>query len=235
MNLCEIEDMTKKNLFFASLLLSSFLVACGSSSDVPANEPLPVDAPAASSLEASVESEKVLLTDSMKVQDIRIVMHTSKGQIEAVLFAQKSPLTVANFLNLAKRGYYDGLTFHRVVPNFMIQGGDPHGTGRGGPGYRFENEIHPMLSHNKPGIFSMANAGPNTNGSQFFITHTATTYLDGKHTVFGQVTEGQRVVDRIKKGAVIERIEVLDSTDLLFASKADRIAAWNTVLESNGY
>jgi peptidyl-prolyl cis-trans isomerase B (cyclophilin B) len=172
---------------------------------------------------------------SDSVQDIRIVLQTSQGPIEATLFASKTPLTVANFLNLAQRGYYDGLTFHRVIPNFMIQGGDPTGSGRGGPGYQFEDEFHPDLRHHRAGLFSMANAGPRTNGSQFFITHNATPWLDGKHSVFGAVTQGQSVVDAIRRGATIEKIEVLDSTELLFREQQQRIAQWNAALTAKGY
>ncbi|ADE54420.1 Peptidylprolyl isomerase [Coraliomargarita akajimensis DSM 45221] len=169
------------------------------------------------------------------VTDIDIALYTSAGVIEAKLYASKTPVTVANFLNLAQRGYYNGLRFHRVIPDFMIQGGDPYGTGAGGPGYRFEDEFHPALRHNRAGIFSMANAGPGTNGSQFFITHKATSWLDQRHSVFGEVTKGQSVVNKIRQGATIERIEILDSTDALFAQQARRIAAWNRVLVANGY
>lgn len=161
------------------------------------------------------------------MNDIRINLKTSKGEIKATIFAGKAPITSANFLNLATRGYYDGLTFHRVIPDFMIQGGDPTGTGSGGPGYKFEDEIHPDLKHIGPGIFSMANSGPNTNGSQFFVTHVATAWLDGKHTVFGKVDEGQSVVDAIAGGDKIESIEILDSTEALFDAQKDRIADWN--------
>lgn len=165
------------------------------------------------------------------VSDIRIVLTTSKGEIEATLFASKVPMTVANFLNLAKHGYYDGLTFHRVIPDFMIQGGDPTGTGRGGPGYQFADELDRTLRHTKPGIFSMANAGPGTNGSQFFITHVPTPWLDGKHSVFGEVTKGQSVVDRTAVGDKIVKIAVLDSTDALFAAQSANIAKWNAALK----
>jgi peptidyl-prolyl cis-trans isomerase B (cyclophilin B) len=170
-------------------------------------------------------------TDNPTVQDIRIILHTSKGDIEATLFASKVPVTVANYLNLARQGFYDGLTFHRVIPGFMIQGGDPDGTGRGGPGYKFHDEFDDSLKHSKPGIFSMANAGPNTNGSQFFITHVPTPHLNGHHSVFGEVTKGQMVVDQIAKGDTITKIEILDSTDALFAAQADNIAKWNAVLK----
>ena len=165
------------------------------------------------------------------ITDIRIVLKTNKGDIEATLFASKTPMTVANFLNLAAKGYYDGLTFHRVIPDFMIQGGDPQGTGRGGPGYRFGDEFHPALRHSKPGIFSMANAGPGTNGSQFFITHVATPHLDNRHSVFGEVTKGQNVVNRVSIGDKITAIEILDPTDALFAAQSANIAKWNAVLK----
>ena len=169
------------------------------------------------------------------VTDVRIVLHTSEGAIHATLFARKAPLTVANFLNLARRGYYDGLSFHRVIPNFMIQGGDPTGTGAGGPGYQFEDELDPSLRHNRAGILSMANSGPGTNGSQFFITHTQTPWLDGRHSVFGVVTQGQAVVDAIRRGATIRSVEVLDATAPLFREQQARIRRWNAVLEAKGF
>lgn len=121
-------------------------------------------------------------------------LHTDNGDIKLALFADKTPNTVNNFVFLAREGFYDGTIFHRVIGNFMVQGGDPTGTGRGGPGYRFNDEFHPKLKHQGPGVLSMANAGPNTNGSQFFITHVATPWLDGKHSVFGQVIEGLDVL-----------------------------------------
>jgi len=167
--------------------------------------------------------------ESMK--DIRIIVKTDKGDIEGVLYPGKAPVTVANFLNLAKRGYYNGLKFHRVIPDFMIQGGDPTGTGSGGPGYRFEDECTPELKHDKPGIFSMANAGPGTNGSQFFVTHVATPWLDGKHTVFGSVTKGQDIVNAVAAGDKIVSIEILDPTDDLFKAQSKRLEEWNAVLD----
>jgi cyclophilin family peptidyl-prolyl cis-trans isomerase len=121
-------------------------------------------------------------------------LSTDKGNIVLDLFADKAPITVNNFVFLAREGFYDGTIFHRVIADFMVQGGDPTGTGSGGPGYRFADEFHPSLKHNKPGIFSMANAGPGTNGSQFFITHVPTPWLDGKHTIFGQVASGMDVL-----------------------------------------
>ncbi len=164
------------------------------------------------------------------MSDIHIVLKTDKGNIEATFYGGDVPVTVVNFLNLAKRGYYDGITFHRVIANFMIQGGDPTGTGTGGPGYKFEDEFRPHLKHDKAGIFSMANAGPHTNGSQFFITHGATPHLDHKHTVFGHVTKGQDVVDSIAQGDKITGVDILDSTDELFASQAERLSDWNKIL-----
>jgi len=136
---------------------------------------------------------------------------TNKGEIRLELYDDKTPKTVANFEKLAKDGFYDGLKFHRVIEDFMVQTGCPQGTGTGGPGYQFEDEFHPDLKHDGPGILSMANAGPNTNGSQFFITHTATPHLDGKHSVFGKVVEGQDVVDSIAQGDVMEKVEVSDA------------------------
>jgi peptidyl-prolyl cis-trans isomerase B (cyclophilin B) len=165
------------------------------------------------------------------MQDIRIILKTSRGNIEGTLFATKTPVTVANFLNLAQRGFYNGVTFHRVIKNFMIQGGDPTGTGSGGPGYKFADEIHPALKHTKPGLFSMANAGPNTNGSQFFITDVATPWLDGKHAVFGEVTKGQEVVNAIAQGDKITAVEILDSTDELFGAQKTNLDKWNASLK----
>ena len=165
------------------------------------------------------------------MQDIRIIMKTNRGAIEGTIFASKVPMTSANFLNLAKRGYYNGIKFHRVIPQFMIQGGDPTGTGSGGPGYTFADEIDKTLKHTKPGLFSMANAGPGTNGSQFFITHVPTPWLDGKHAVFGEVTNGQPVVDSIAQGDKIESIEILDPTDDLFTAQKANLDRWNAKLK----
>lgn len=165
--------------------------------------------------------------------DIRITLKTDKGDIEATIFASQVPVTAANFLNLASQKFYDGITFHRVIPNFMIQGGDPTGTGRGGPGYRFEDEFKPNLKHDKAGIFSMANAGPGTNGSQFFITHGPQPHLDSRHSVFGEVTKGQDVVNKIAQNDKITSIDIHDSTDDLFSELADRIEEWNMALKKN--
>ena len=140
----------------------------------------------------------------MKVATIE----TSKGTIRIQLHDDKTPKTVANFEKLAGDGFYNGLTFHRVIADFMVQGGCPQGTGTGGPGYSFEDEFHPDLRHDGPGILSMANSGPNTNGSQFFITHVATPWLDGKHSVFGKVIEGQDVVDAIAGGDVMDSVAI---------------------------
>jgi peptidyl-prolyl cis-trans isomerase B (cyclophilin B) len=154
---------------------------------------------------------------------------TDRGPIRVELFADKAPLTVANFVNLAKRGFYDGLNFHRVIKDFMVQGGCPQGTGTGGPGYKFEDEANNGVRHER-GVLSMANAGPNTNGSQFFITHVATPWLDGKHTVFGKVVDGLDVVDKVAQGDKIKSVKIEGDADAALAAKADRVAEWNRIL-----
>ena len=155
---------------------------------------------------------------------------TNRGGIQLNLHEDKAPVTVANFVNLAQRGYYDGLSFHRVISKFMIQGGCPRGDGTGGPGYRFEDECAPELPHDGPGALSMANSGPGTNGSQFFITHVETPWLDGKHTVFGKVTGGQEVVDAIQQGDRIESISIGGDTAPLLEAQKTRIEEWNGLL-----
>jgi peptidyl-prolyl cis-trans isomerase B (cyclophilin B) len=159
---------------------------------------------------------------------------TSKGPIHVRLFDDEAPVTVANFVNLAQRGFYDGLNFHRVIADFMIQGGCPLGTGTGGPGYKFEDECRADLKHDQPGKLSMANAGPGTNGSQFFITHVATPWLDGKHTVFGEVVaaDDQKVVDAIRQGDAIEKITIEGDAAALLAAQADRVKQWNIALDA---
>jgi peptidyl-prolyl cis-trans isomerase B (cyclophilin B) len=140
----------------------------------------------------------------------RITMETSRGTIELEFYPQHAPKTVNNFVFLAREGFYDGVTFHRVIGDFVIQGGDPTGTGRGGPGYQFEDELrgNPLIHEAK--VISMANAGPGTNGSQFFITHSPQPHLNGKHTVFGKVVAGQDVVDAIRQGDRMERVSVCE-------------------------
>ncbi len=133
---------------------------------------------------------------------------TSRGDIEIELYADKVPNTVANFVKLAADGFYNGLSFHRVVDDFMVQTGCPEGSGRGGPGYQFEDEFHAGLRHDAPGILSMANSGPNSNGSQFFITHIATPWLDDKHSVFGRVTDGQDIVNAVEQGDLMNKVSV---------------------------
>jgi len=157
---------------------------------------------------------------------------TNKGTISLKLFDEKAPITVANFANLAKKEYYNNLTFHRVIDNFMIQGGCPNGTGMGGPGYNFKDEFHSELKHDKPGILSMANAGPGTNGSQFFITHLETPWLDNNHTVFGEVNDekSMEVVNSIRQNDRIEKIEIkgeIENIELV----QDYIDSWNAVLD----
>jgi len=154
---------------------------------------------------------------------------TDRGPVRVELYPDKAPLTVANFVNLAKRGFYDGLNFHRVIKDFMVQGGCPQGTGTGGPGYKFEDEANNGVRHER-GVLSMANAGPNTNGSQFFITHVATPWLDGKHTVFGKVVDGMDVVDKVAQGDKIKSVKIEGDADAVLAAKADRVADWNRIL-----
>ena len=157
---------------------------------------------------------------------------TTKGTIKLNLFYNETPVTVSNFVNLANRGYYNDISFHRVIDNFMVQGGCPLGTGTGGPGYEFDDEFHPDLKHDTPGILSMANAGPGTNGSQFFITHLETPWLDNHHTVFGKIMgdESQNIINSIIQGDKIESIKIVgelpenDTIDNL-------IKSWNTILD----
>ena len=158
---------------------------------------------------------------------------TGRGTIKINLFADQAPVTVANFVNLARRKYYDGLSFHRVIADFMIQGGCPEGSGRGGPGYRFGDECRADLRHDAPGVLSMANAGPGTNGSQFFITHVATPWLDGKHTVFGKVVgaDDQAIVDAIRQGDKIGSITIEGDYSALFDKVRAQLDQWNAVLD----
>ncbi len=135
-------------------------------------------------------------------------IETNRGNIELELYDDKVPNTVANFVKLAEQGFYDGLKFHRVIDDFMVQTGCPKGTGTGGPGYQFNDEFHPELRHDGPGVLSMANSGPNSNGSQFFITHVATDWLDGKHSVFGRVTSGQDVVNSIQQNDQMTKVTI---------------------------
>ena len=167
------------------------------------------------------------------MSQITATIKTNKGDIKLNLSSDITPVTVANFVNLAGRGFYNGLKFHRVIENFMIQGGCPKGTGTGGPGYRFEDECTPKLKHDRPGILSMANAGPGTNGSQFFITHVPTPWLDGKHTVFGSVVDDndQKVVNSIRQGDVMEFITITGDTSAFMEKVSDRINEWNSVLD----
>ena len=169
------------------------------------------------------------------VTDLRAVIETDKGDINLVLFADQAPRTVASFANLARRGFYDGLRFHRVIDDFMIQSGCPQGTGTGGPGYRFDDEFTPELRHDQAGVLSMANAGPGTNGSQFFITHVATPWLDDHHTVFGKVAgpADQEVVEGIRIGDQIRKVTVTGDTAAVFARAGDQLADWNAALDAN--
>ncbi len=173
-----------------------------------------------------------LTTTSVFAQDqdgLVAVINTTKGTMEFVLRQDVAPLTVSNFVNLASRGFYDGLTFHRVEANFMAQGGDPAGNGSGGPGYEFKDEI--VLKLNQEGILAMANSGPSTNGSQFFITHQATPHLNGLHTVFGLIKTGKEIIRQIKVGDVITSIAIKGNTRELLAAHRTQVEEWNKVLD----
>lgn len=190
--------------------------------------------------EANNEESSASKIAGADLKDITVTIKTARGDIDCTVFASKTPLTAANFLNLAKRGFYDGLKFHRVIPDFMIQGGDPQGNGSGGPGYSFEDETRKDLLHDKPGVLSMANSDRGkkaysnvgkTNGSQFFITHKDTAWLDGMHTVFGQVTKGQEVVDAIRQNDRIEAVVIHDDLEPLFAAAKVQLDEWNKILD----
>jgi len=174
--------------------------------------------------------------NKMTYAPLKATIHTNRGDIRLNLFPDKAPLTVLNFANLSKKGFYDGLTFHRVIPDFMIQGGCPLGTGTGNPGYRFVDEFSPDLKHSKPGILSMANSGPNTNGSQFFITHIPTPWLDNKHSIFGAVVDekDQAVVNSIVQGDKITSITIEGDFSKLAEQNKDTLDVWNAALEKRG-
>jgi peptidyl-prolyl cis-trans isomerase B (cyclophilin B) len=166
------------------------------------------------------------------MSDLQAAIETNKGTVNLTLFSDRVPFTVANFVNLAQKGFYDGLKFHRVIDNFMVQGGCPQGTGTGGPGYKFEDEFDAELRHDRPGILSMANAGPNTNGSQFFITHVPTDWLDGKHSVFGAVVsdDDQKVVNSIAQGDQVVSITIGGDTLDLMAKTQAKVDEWNKAM-----
>ena len=164
---------------------------------------------------------------------MKATIKTNKGDINLDLYPNEAKLTVANFVNLSKRGFYNKLTFHRVIDDFMIQGGCPIGTGTGDPGYKFKDEFHSDLKHDRPGILSMANSGPNTNGSQFFITHVETPWLDNKHTVFGAVSDSdsQDIVNKIQQNDAIESIEI--SGEMTDDSEVEKsVDEWNTSIDA---
>lgn len=183
-------------------------------------------------------SSKVQKEEEMD-KPLTAIVKTSKGNIEIKLYGENAPLTVANFVNLARRGFYDGIVFHRVIPNFMIQTGDPLSLdaakdkqwGTGGPGYAFEDEVNSGLKHTQAGTLSMANSGPNTNGSQIFITHVPTPWLDGKHTIFGQVTQGMQVVNDIRQGDKILTIVIEGKVPKEVKEKQARVDEWNKKLD----
>lgn len=163
-------------------------------------------------------------------QPLQAIIDTSKGEIIVQLNERAAPTTVANFTNLAMRGFYDGLTFHRMERNFMVQGGDPLGNGTGDPGYKFSGEI--VLHHNQPGIISMANSGPGTDGSQFFLTHLATPHLNGKHSVFGKVVSGMPVVNQLRRRDTINSIVIEGDTSSLFERRRAQLDEWNAILDA---
>ncbi|MDG2091127.1 MAG: peptidylprolyl isomerase [Gammaproteobacteria bacterium] len=161
--------------------------------------------------------------------ELYAVIETDHGTLEFLLYKSVAPITVANFVNLATRGFYDGLIFHRVIEDFMAQGGDPFGNGTGGPGYNFEDEIR--MRHNQDGILSMANSGPSTNGSQFFITHIATPHLNSLHTVFGKVHSGRELIRQISIGDTINSITIEGNAQAFLEGRSDRVYQWNVVLD----
>ena len=170
-----------------------------------------------------------------KEYKMKVKIMTDKGDININLLPEKSPVTVANFVNLAKKGYYDGLKFHRVIDNFMAQGGDPTGTGAGGPGYRFEDEVDNGLNFSKSGKLAMANAGPGTNGSQFFITTVPTEWLNGNHTIFGEVVSDDdlKVVKKLSNGDVMKKVVVEGDVDAFLKTQKNRVDSWNKTLKQN--
>ena len=170
-----------------------------------------------------------------KEYKMKVKIMTDKGDININLLPEKSPVTVANFVNLAKKGYYDGLKFHRVIDNFMAQGGDPTGTGAGGPGYQFENEVDNGLNFSKSGKLAMANAGPGTNGSQFFITTVPTEWLNGNHTIFGEVVSDDdlKVVKKLSNGDVMKKVVVEGDVDAFLKTQKNRVDSWNKTLKQN--
>ena len=170
-----------------------------------------------------------------KEYKMKVKIITAKGDVNINLLPDKSPITVANFVNLAKKGYYDGLKFHRVIDNFMAQGGDPTGTGAGGPGYRFEDEVNNGLNFSKAGKLAMANAGPGTNGSQFFITTVPTEWLNGNHTIFGEVVSDAdlAVVKKLSNGDVMTKVVVEGDVDAFLKTQKNRVDSWNKTLKQN--
>ncbi|MCL2269979.1 MAG: peptidylprolyl isomerase [Treponema sp.] len=229
-------------IFALGMLLVICISSCARNGSSNRQTPVNLQASAGTPTQGSAgESFSAGSNDSAYGNGLFARISTDRGDIVLQLEFQKTPLTVCNFVALAEgkmnitngKPYYNGLTFHRVIPDFMIQGGDPQGNGTGGPGYRFPDEIVPSLRHNGPGILSMANAGPGTNGSQFFITHKDTPWLDGKHTVFGRVVEGQNVVDAIRQGDRMKTVAIIRNGPLASQFKADQDAFDSLLREMN--
>ncbi len=208
--------MFRTNLIGVSLILALGLLPFGCGAGEP---------------QKTKEKEEINMSE---IKPITATIETTKGPIHLTIYADQTPITAANFVNLARRGFYDGVKFHRVIKDFMIQGGDPTGTGRGGPGYQFADECTPNLKHDSPGILSMANSGPGTNGSQFFITHVPTPWLNGKHTIFGKVLgpDDMAVVNSIAQGDSIKTVTIEGDVQPLLDAEVDKITAWNKILDN---
>lgn len=223
------------------MILLMFVCGCGTSSvQMKAEKTIKLDdkiEEVKTTNEAATAAKEKEEAEMEEQKDVIVSIETNKGTINLKLFTKEVPLTTANFINLILNGYYDGLNFHRVIDNFMIQGGCPYGTGTGGPGYTFSDEFKADLKHDKPGILSMANAGPGTNGSQFFITHVETPWLNNRHSVFGEVVsdEDMDVVNSIEGGDAIVKVTVSGGYKSLLEEKSEQIEEWNEDLKEAGF
>lgn len=217
--------------FSWSLIVLSGAVALALTACAPQADSGESKTETAASTEGSTPPAKI--KNEVKEGEMFANMETSKGLIRIKLYPDVAPITVANFVNLAQRKYYDDLTFHRVIPNFMIQGGDPDGTGRGGPGYNFEDEFDSSVGFTRPGLLAMANSGPGTNGSQFFITHVPTPHLNNKHTIFGEVVDdGQDIVNKVQGGDKMITVQIEGDTSALLESNKTHVDKWNKILDA---